>query len=171
MNKKITMLIGAVILVFLMYAVFSQKPHHRDDEEDTFLSKSESGATQVVKIGQSVTFPDGMKITAKDMGEFTPSAHVTLPLNRISHDIEITLENTADEPLSPATYTVSASSSTEEAKGFRDEERGPTDSPTTSILPGRKIVFHHFFSFVDPTDMVVEVRPYSTSSWRAIFTQ
>lgn len=123
------------------------------------------------KFGDTVTYPDGLKITVKDLGKFEPSETAAGNEGGTPHQIEITLENGSDNPVDPNLLHATASSGGKESNQIFDSEAGLNGAPTTTVLPGKSVTWIEGYAFADPDDVTFEISSFDAGRDSVIYTR
>lgn len=177
MNRKtIALLIGAAALAVSLSACGPQKaevtqPSSATETTSTTTPSAKQETATNPKIGDTVTYPDGIKVTVKDLGEFTPSQTAAGVGEGVAHKLEITLENGSSKNLDPNLFHVTVASGGKESGHIFDTENGLDMAPTTTILPGKAVTWIEAYSLVDPADVTVEVSTLDFDHDKIIFTR
>ncbi|WP_406709325.1 hypothetical protein QEV61_04535 [Trueperella pyogenes] len=175
-TKTIALIIGAVALAVSLSACGPQKaevtqPSSATETTSTTTPSVKQETAANPKIGDTVTYPDGIKVTVKDLGEFTPSQTAAGVGEGIAHKFEITLENGSSKNLDPNLFHVTAASGGKQSTKIFDSANGIEMEPTTTVLPGKSITWAEAYSFVDPADVTVEVSTLDFDHDNIIFTR
>lgn len=173
-TKTITLISAAALAVFLS-ACGPQKaeisPVSSSGAPIAEVTPAESKAHANPKIGDTATYPDGIKVTIKDLGEFTPSQTAAGVGEGVAHKLEITLENGSSKNLEPNLFHVTVASGGKESSHIFDTANGLDMAPMTTILPGKSVTWVAAYSLADPADVTVEVSTLDFDHDKIIFTR
>ncbi|MGV9196705.1 hypothetical protein ACTOVL_05845 [Arcanobacterium canis] len=182
MGKKFLALMSIVGLAFSVSACDKQQASVSSQGSSPSVSASpsvsesasESSSSEVnktPKLGETVTYPDGLAITVKDLGKFKPGQFASGAEKGTPHKIQITLKNGTDKPVKPATFNVVASSGGQEASQVLDLANGLDFPPSTSVLPGKSITWVEGYAFADPKDVTLEVQAIDFKHENVVFSR
>lgn len=113
------------------------------------------------RFGETHTYEDGVAVTVSLPQPYTPSgtASVGEPRPPAFVVFDITVTNGSQANYDPALFSASLQSGSTEAAMVFDSANNIGGTPTTTVLPGRDVVFRIAFGVTDPSDLVMEVAP------------
>lgn len=121
-----------------------------DDSNDT------GGDPGPQKFGTTFTYSTGLEVSVSKPEKFTPSDTAAMSEgNGTPITLTITIVNDSDEPYDPTGYFATASSGGEESESIVDD--GVSESPTTTVQPGKSITWKEGYKVLDPDDVTFDI--------------
>ncbi|WP_216378405.1 hypothetical protein [Arcanobacterium phocae] len=141
--------------------------HEKSSNEESSHDKVDTNP----KIGDTVTYPDGLKITVTDQGEYAPGKDSAGVDNGTPHRLQFVVENGTEKNFDPTYLQITASSGGREASQIFDSENGLLNMPNTVVLPGKSVTWEQAFSFTDPDDVIIQIRSHDFGHEDIIYTR
>jgi len=118
-------------------------------QESTVLTK---------QFGESYRFDDGMQLTVGPGVAFTPSEWASFGTEGANAYLRftVTVVNGTEQTFDPSMIYMTMQSANTEAQEVYDSDNGLGFAPSTSLLPGREVVYDVGFAVADPNDLVME---------------
>lgn len=135
----------------------TSEPNSSSSSSASASSGDASQSTGEAKFGQTVTFPDGMKVTVTDKGTFKPSDSAAVIKKAKKYEqYQVTLTNGSKKKFDPALVSVSLQDGEDTSEQVVDVEKSIGIGPTTKLLPGRTVKWKVAFG-TNTKDLVMEV--------------
>lgn len=178
MRKTIFSLTSVIALAVTLSACGPQQAEVTEESQPATTATTAASAepptgevNAMPKFGDTVTYPDGLKITVKDLGEFEPSETSAGNEGGTPHKIEITVENGSDNPVDPNLLHATASSGGKESNQIFDSEAGLNGVPTTTVLPGKSVTWVEGYAFADPDDVTFQISSFDAGRDSVVYTR
>lgn len=144
------------------------------EEESEYSEYSEDGGygavMEPVRLGQTITYDDGLSITVGKPQAFTPDPEWATGGEGFAEQVKmtVTVVNNTGMPFDADMTYITVQSANVEGEEIYDDSL--TSSPQTSLLDGREATYEIGYGVGDSSDLVVEVEPGSFEHESAIFT-
>jgi hypothetical protein len=114
--------------------------------------------TETALFGETWEYTDGVALTVSAPEPFEPS-DTALAEDAAAYVVfDVTITNGSDEPYEPLVIT-SVQSGSAEAEEVFDTASGLDGTPSTTVLPGREVMFQIGYGVADPDDLVLQITP------------
>ena len=130
--------------------------------EDAATPSESASASDQAKFGDTAKFDSGVTITISKGVAFKPSTYAMSLGGKITGKpmlYTVTVKNGGTEPLTGMSVTTTATSGTAEAPQIIDTEKKINGIATSTILPGKTLVYKVAFDTANPKDVTIDVSP------------
>jgi hypothetical protein len=139
-----------------------------DEEEPAADDVAEEAPSNVLSLGQTMVWNDGIEMTVSAPTEFTPSdTSMGWEPGQVAVVFDVTITNNSTEQLEPMAYSLVSSGGVDAANIF-DSAQGIEGPPSNIVLPGESITWQEAYGVVDPADIAFQVSPgflYDEAIW------
>ena len=126
---------------------------------ETSATPDEPEAPTEIRFGDTWEWEDGMQVTVSKPKKFKPSDYAAGTDGYTKFvQFTVTVKNGTSKKVDLIGMADAASGDTEAHEVF-DSGKGISGSPSTSILPGRKVTYKVAFGVQDPNDIVFQYGP------------
>ncbi|WP_210481190.1 DUF4190 domain-containing protein [Naasia sp. SYSU D00948] len=139
-----------------------------DEEPATDGAAGEQTSENVLVLGQTMVWNDGIEMTVSAPVEFTPSeTSYGYEPGQIAVLFQVTITNNSAEQLEPLSFSL-VSSGGADAAYIIDTAQGIEGAPANTILPGESITWQEAYAVLDPADIAFQSSPgllYDEAIW------
>lgn len=129
--------------------------------ESTDSESTEETAGAPLSFGQTYTSKTGRKITVSKPVPYTPSDTAykgdTVPEGTPYRKVKITLDNASKEPFDTSEVSLTVTSYETTVTGVADSEKGVGESPSGTLLPGRKVSWTEAYPVPAGKNLTIEI--------------
>lgn len=130
------------------------------DETPVADPADDSSSNDTAQFGKTYSWSDGLQVTVSEPSSYKPGEYAAgVVEGQEAVVFTVRIINGTGKVYEPVLFSTTLQSGNSEGSQIYDSGNGLGGSPTTKLLNGRESEFRIAFSVMDPTDLVLEVRP------------